>query len=153
MLDEWMESLEPYDFSEAVDFQMAYLAGYFADKYDVSAEASIERANSRIRQSVEDVLRSTVSGGYTSVIKENSSINIQNGKAKYALYPVWVLTTKWRDKIYLFAMNGQTGKFVGDLPVDQGKKKKIFAAVYGISVLVVGVIVLFAGGLLNLLTM
>ena len=53
----------------------------------------------------------------------------------------------------MFAMNGQTGKFVGDLPVDQGKKKKIFAAVYSISVLVVGVIVLFAGGLLNLLTM
>ena len=36
------------------------------------------------------------------------------------LYPVWVLTTKWRDKNYLFAMNGQTGKFVGELPVDKG---------------------------------
>ena len=29
-----------------------------------------------------------------------------------------MLTTKWRDKHYLFAMNGQTGKMVGELPTD-----------------------------------
>lgn len=120
MLDELMESLEPYDFSEAVDFQTAYLAGYFADKYDVSAEESIERANSRIRQSTEDVLASTINGGYSTLVKENSNIRIQNGKAKYALYPVWVLQTTWQGKSYIFAMNGQTGKFVGELPVDKG---------------------------------
>ena len=39
--------------------------------------------------------------------------------AKYALYPVWLLTTQWNGKPYTFAMNGQTGKFVGDLPVDK----------------------------------
>ena len=120
MLDELMESLEPFDFSEAVDFQTAYLAGYLADKYDVTAEQSMERANARIKQSTEDVLASTISPTYESLIKEGSTVQVQNGKAKYALYPVWVLTTKWRDKNYLFAMNGQTGKFVGELPVDRG---------------------------------
>ena len=45
MADDLMESIEPYDFSEAVDFRTAYLAGYLADKYDVTAEASIDRAN------------------------------------------------------------------------------------------------------------
>ena len=38
MADDLMESIEPYNLSEAVDFQTAYLAGYFADKYDVTAE-------------------------------------------------------------------------------------------------------------------
>lgn len=42
--DDLMESIGPYEFSEAVDFQTAYLAGYLADKYDVTAEESIERA-------------------------------------------------------------------------------------------------------------
>ena len=143
MLDEWMESLEPYDFSEAVDFQTAYLAGYFADKYDVSAEASVERANNRIRQSVEDILRSTITGTYTSVIKENDSINIQNGKAKYALYPVWVLTTKWQGKSYLFAMNGQTGKFVGELPVDKSAYWKYWGMFTGIFAAIIMMISLF----------
>ena len=137
MLDEWMESLEPYDFSEAVDFQTAYLAGYLADKYDVSADASVERANNRIRQSMEDIFRSTVSATYTSVVRENGSINIQNGKAKYALYPVWVLTTKWQDKTYLFAMNGQTGKFVGELPTDKGAYWKYWGMFTGIFVVII----------------
>ena len=143
MLDEWMESLEPYDFSEAVDFQTAYLAGYFADKYDVSADASVDRANGRIRQSVENILRSTISGGYTSVVKENSNISINNGKAKYALYPVWVLTTKWRDKTYLFAMNGQTGKFVGELPMDKGAFWKYWSMFAGIFAAIIFIISLF----------
>ena len=36
MADELMESIEPYDCSQAVDFQTAYLAGYLADKHDVT---------------------------------------------------------------------------------------------------------------------
>lgn len=51
-----MESIEPYDFSEALDFQTAYLAGYLADKYDVTAEESIERANQRVKRSTEKPL-------------------------------------------------------------------------------------------------
>lgn len=140
MMDELMQSLEPFDFSEAVDFQTAYLAGYFADKYDVSAEDSIEKANARIRQSTEDILRSTVTGGYATVIKESGNVQIQNGKAKYALYPVWVLTTKWRDKVYLFAMNGQTGKFVGELPCDKGaywKYWSMFAAGFAVIIAII----------------
>ena len=120
MLDELMESLEPFDFSQAVDFQTAYLAGYLADKYDVTAEQSMERANARIKKSTEDLLSSTINGMYTSLIRESGNVHIQNGKAKYALYPVWLLTTKWQGQTYLFAMNGQTGKFVGELPVDKG---------------------------------
>ena len=37
---------------------------------------------------------------------------------KYALLPVWLLSTQWKGKNYLFAMNGQTGKLIGDLPID-----------------------------------
>ena len=39
--------------------------------------------------------------------------------AKYVLYPVWLLNTTWKGKKFVFAMNGQTGKFVGDLPLDK----------------------------------
>lgn len=127
MADDLMESIEPFDFSQAVDFQTAYLAGYFADKYDVDAQQSIERANARIKQSTEQNFASTVSG-YTSVVPESSSVRFFNGKAKYALYPVWLLNTSWEGKKYTFAMNGQTGKIVGDLPLDKSKYKKWFAS-------------------------
>lgn len=47
-------------------------------------------------------------------------MKIQKASQKYALYPVWILNTTWRDQKYVFAMNGQTGKMVGDLPADKG---------------------------------
>ena len=118
MADDLMESIEPYNCAEAVDFQTAYLAGYLADKYDVTAEESIERANARVKRSTEEAFAETVQG-YNSVTAENSSVQFHNGKAKYALYPVWLLNTTWNGNKYTFAMNGQTGKFVGDLPVDK----------------------------------
>ena len=88
MPDDLMESIEPFKFEDAVDFKTAYLAGYLADKYDVTAEQSIDRANERIKRSTEDAFASTVKG-YHSVTTENSSIRLHNGRAKYALYPVW----------------------------------------------------------------
>ena len=118
MEDALMESIEPYVFSDAVDFQTAYLAGYLADKYDVDSEQSIERANERIKRSTEDAFAATVRG-YTSVTPVSSSINLSNGVAKYALYPVWLLNTSWNGRNYTFAMNGQTGKLAGDLPMDR----------------------------------
>jgi hypothetical protein len=118
-----MESIEPYDFSGAVDFQTAYLAGYLADKYDVDADASVERANERIKRSTEDAFRKTVEG-YDVVIAETTNVQLQNGQAKYALYPVWILNTTWNGQKYTFAMNGQTGKLVGDLPLDWGAYNK-----------------------------
>ncbi len=123
MPDDLMESIEPYDFSDAVDFQTAYLAGYFADKYDVGADESIERANERVKKSAEEAFTSTVEG-YDTVTAESSSIKLHGGKAKYALYPVWILNTTWKGQKYTFAMNGQTGKFVGDLPVDKSAARK-----------------------------
>ena len=114
-----MESIEPFDIRDAVDFHTAYLAGYLADKYDVDAQASIERANQRIRQSTEDAFASTVLG-YSSVIPVSNKIRLQNGRARYALYPVWVLNTVWNGQKFTFGVNGQTGKVAGDLPMDQG---------------------------------
>ncbi len=123
MPDDLMESVEPYDYSDALDFQTAYLAGYFADKYDVTAEESIDRANQRIRRSTEDAFASTVQG-YATVNAESSSVQFHGGKAKYALYPVWLLNTTWNGEKYTFAMNGQTGKFVGNLPLDKSAATK-----------------------------
>ncbi len=131
MPDDLMESLEPFDFSEAVDFQTAYLAGYLADKYDVDAEQSIGRANDRIKQSTADAFSATVQG-YTAVTPEATSIRLQNGQSKYALYPVWLLNTTWKGKKYTFAMNGQTGKLVGDLPLDKSAYNKWLFGLTGI---------------------
>lgn len=146
MDDTLMEAIEPFDFSQAVDFQTAYLAGYLADKYDVNAEQSIERANERIRKSTEQAFENTVQG-FTTVIPESTNIQLANGSAKYALYPVWLLNTSWNGQQYTFAMNGQTGKFVGDLPLDKKAYRKWLFGLTGI----IGAAVFAALALMHLL--
>ena len=132
--DDMMESLEPYDFSEAVEFKTAYLAGYMADRYDVGAEESIARANERIKESTVQAFTETVMN-YTTAFPVAETVHVHNGRTKYALYPVWLLNTTWRGQKYTFAMNGQTGKFVGDdLPTDRGlfvRYWMMYAALFG----------------------
>lgn len=143
MPDDLMESVEPFDLSQAVDFNTAYLAGYLADKYDVTAEMSMNRANERIRESAGDALQNTVKG-YNSISSRIVNINIANGFYKYALYPVWILNSTWNGNKYTFAMNGQTGKFVGNIPTNY--KAVVLASLLlgvGVSAVLCGLAFLF----------
>lgn len=126
MDDTLMESIEPFDFGEMKPFQMPYLSGYMADKYNVTAEEVQPRANERVKRSVQDAFASTVKG-YSTVTAESSYVSLSDGHVKYALLPVWILNTKWKGQLFTFAMNGQTGKFVGDLPVDAAAARRLFA--------------------------
>lgn len=142
MPDDLMESLEPYNFREAVSFQTAYLAGYVADKYDISSEQSFGRANQRVKKSVEDGFK-RFTAGYSSVSVRSSTVNLTSSKVNYALYPVWILNTTWNGQKFTFAMNGQTGKFVGNLPLDKGLFWKWFGITFGIAAVLSAVIGFF----------
>ena len=146
MADDLMESIEPFDFSQAVDFQTAYLAGYLANRYDVDIDASTPRINQRVKKSTEDMLASTVSG-YTTLEVEDSTVFTSHGRVDYALYPVWLLNTKWNGQTYTFAMNGQSGKMVGDIPIDKSRVTKRFLLMFPIGA-VIGALI---GLLLNVL--
>lgn len=141
MDDTYMESLEPYNYSDLVEFGTPYLAGYLADKYDVDADASTPRANERIKNSTVSEFSKTASG-YSTCIPTGTKIDLSNRNIRYALLPVWVLNTKYNDKMYTFAMNGQTGKFIGKLPIDRSKYWKYWGIVFGAAALI-GTLLLF----------
>ena len=128
MPDDYMDSIEPYDYAELKPSSTAYLPGFLADKYDVSVEDSRERADKRCAGSLLSALESTVSG-YTSCNETHRDIHLKRGKVYYALLPVWILNTRWEGKDFLFAMNGQTGKLVGSLPVSTKRVIGLFAAI------------------------
>lgn len=132
MDDALMQSIEPFDYSEAVNFQTAYLAGFFADKYDQSASDCAWIANTRMRNSTMQCFMNTIHG-YATCIPEHTNIQLKEGRITYALLPVWLLNTVYKGKKYTFAMNGQTGKFVGNLPVDKGKAFWIGTAVMAVT--------------------
>ena len=118
--DPHMDSIEPYDYSELKPFSTGYLPGYMADKYDIDAMSQIDRIASRERNTVRTAISRTVTG-YSTASIQSERYRVIPGKVHYALLPVWLLVTNWRGDKYVFAMNGQTGKLIGDLPVDKGK--------------------------------
>lgn len=136
------ESIEPYDYSEMIPFSNEYLSGYFADIYDVNSEDVLGRVAERAKASVKESFKETVIG-YATVSESESNIDITKGDIHYALLPVWMLNTNWNGKTYTFAMNGQTGKVVGDLPVDKKKFWKRTAMFFGIFAAVAAVVAFF----------
>jgi len=123
MDDNYMDAIEPFNYGEMKEFQTAFLSGYIAEKYDVDADNCKERAAKRMKNSMENEFRASVTG-YASVSVESSSVSTENAKVTYSLFPAWVLNTKYKKENYMFLMNGQTGRLVGKLPVDTGKSWK-----------------------------
>ncbi len=146
MPDAHMDAIEPYDYSEMVPFSTAYLPGFLADKYDMSEEDCRGRAEKRAANSALNAMEQDVSG-YSTCSVSGQRVNIRRKRVHYALLPVWLLATKWNNGSYLFAMNGQTGKLIGDLPVSRGRYWAWFA---GISLPLMAVLaaLMYFGGLL-----
>lgn len=130
--DEIMDSIEPYNYSEFKPFNRSYLSGFLAEKYDLNKDEVYDRAKNRMENTMVDELKSTIRG-YNSVTVDNSDVNINSGEVEYALLPVWMLNIKFKEKMYTFAMNGQTKKVVGTVPMDSGKVIKKCILFFGIS--------------------
>ncbi len=123
-----MESIEPFDYSQLTEFDMAYLSGYFADKHDVSAEFGKERIHQRVDAAFDEELAGTMIP-YTTVVPMNKQLQLTHSQARYVLMPVWLLNVRYKDKLYNFAMNGQTGKITGQLPICPKRTAAWFAGI------------------------
>lgn len=140
--DRLMETLEPFDYSKMEDFSMSYLSGYLAERYDQDEKQVYGRIRSRIEDYTSKLLHDTIQG-YSSVSVNSCNVDIQNAKATYVLLPTWMLTYHYNGKTYVFAMNGQTGKIAGSLPISKARAAAWFG---GISASVFAILLI--GGLL-----
>lgn len=116
MEDGLMDALEPYDYQAMIPFDMPYLAGFAAEKYDQDSASVFQRVDSRATDSARSFLMGTISG-YSGVKVANAQKHFSNAHANYAMLPVWSLKYQYKNKSYTFAVNGQTGKVVGRPPV------------------------------------
>lgn len=133
--DSIMDSIEPFDYSQLMNFKDAYLSGYLANKYDVGVDENTSRIESRIENTLENKLNSSVIG-YETVHCNYMDIDCSQGNVYYALFPVWFLTTVYNGEIITFAVNGQTGKIAGKLPISNKKLFGIITVVFLIIIII-----------------
>ncbi len=124
-----MESIEPFDYSQLQNFDMAFLSGYLADKYDVPSDQGKQRVKERVENAFDAQLQSSFLG-YSTVVPSSCQLKIDHSKARYALMPVWILNTRYRGKLYTFAMNGQTGRMTGSFPISPQKCAIWFGGIF-----------------------
>ncbi len=127
-----MESIEPFNYDELQPFSMTYLTGFFADKYDVDKVQVFPRVKSRASQAGKKVVRDSI-GSYSSLAVSSEQYNILKTDWEYMMLPVWFMTYNYNNKIYEFAINGQTGKLAGTPPLDKAKLR-MFCTALGIGI-------------------
>ena len=139
--DQVMNSIGPFNMQELEDYSHSYLSGFLAEKYDVNKEDVYPAIKNRVEQAVNVTLRESVRG-YDTVRVNGTHVRVHKTRFHYTLMPVWMLTYIYQGEIYLFAMNGQTGKLFGRLPLDKGRLLK-----FSIFIFFITFIICFIGGL------
>lgn len=117
--DEAMQSIEPFDLSKKIAFNPAYLSGYLAERYDETSDVELPKIKDKIELTIHDKIVDEIN--FDRVSTSNFTTNLNIDEPEYALLPTWLLYCSYNNKKYLFAMNGQTGKFIGNLPIDKIK--------------------------------
>lgn len=142
MDNDLMDALEPFDYSGLTDFNSAYLSGFLADRFDEDPDESLPRAGERMNNSAAEVFSGCASE-FQSVSVKSSNMKLVDPSVKYVLLPVYLLNLKYKDKNYRFAVNGQTGKVVGELPISKIKSFLHFGLFFSIAAIIGGVIAYF----------
>ncbi len=117
---ELVDSITPYDESQATDFSLTYLSGFFAEKYDILQEDLKPVIENRVRRYADSLVQDTI-GGYSNLNLLRQDLNFSGESWHYTLLPAWILTYLYQGKTFIYAINGQTGKIHGELPVDKKK--------------------------------
>lgn len=132
---EMLEGILPYPTEDYVDFSIPYLQGFVAKCRDIEREDLGGEVKRRMNSYAEELLRRTASG-YSTLDTNSIDVAILNAHWEYSLMPIWILTYKKKEKTYVYAINGATGKMYGELPVSIPKLIALGVGVFILSFLV-----------------
>ena len=140
--DDIMDSIEPFDYNGLVEFNSSYMSGFLAEKYDIEMNDLENRAKKRAIETAKDTLYKDIIG-YDEKIIRSAVDEVDIKETSYVLLPVWMLNVKYNGKIYTLAMNGQTGKFIGNVPISWKKVAKVWTITFVIITAIMLLINLF----------
>lgn len=131
MEDGVMDLMEPYDYQMLQNFEPRYMSGFYGEVYNQGAPELEGRAQAKARNASEELMRASYAG-YSSMKTFRNDLELQRDGVNYALMPVWEYGYRYKDKTYLFHINGQTGRLIGRTPVSVGKVLSYGASVFAL---------------------
>ncbi len=119
------ERIAPYDVKNMNRFTPSFLSGFYADTNDVDASIYQPDATKIANQSAYTYIKNNAhlySGVHFD--SNNNLTNKLHARCEHvdtAMFPVWFLSYRNKDRVAYATVNGQTGKVAADLPVSIGK--------------------------------
>ena len=132
MPDAHMDAIAPFDLSSMRAFSTSYAAGYLMEVADESADACRPRAEELAKTSFEQDMESDVTEqpSIDGIAKTTAhETQVETIRMQECVLPVWLMHCTWDDKDMLFAVNGETGKCVGDLPISKARRRATVTAI------------------------
>lgn len=114
-----LRGLEPYNTADNKSYRPEYVAGFAAERYAIGIKEAWQMAKTSIKFKLQRSIEKRI-------IKENNADRVRNLQIdaafskltyKYLLLPVWISSYKYKEKVYQFMVNGQTGKVSGKTPI------------------------------------
>ena len=139
MPDTHMDAIEPFNYQELTEFNAGYLAGYLAEVSDEDVDECLSRAETRCANTFESKLEHDALRHVDRVSRKDHSTVVDLTRVETTMLPVWLLHSTWENNEMLFAINGQTGRIIGDMPYSRAKRRSTIF----VCVLVAGVIDFF----------
>ena len=138
--------LEPYDLEKALTFSPEYLSGFYTDRYDVPAAEIAAVAKRKSNDAVKEEMMSDVPKN-ARITEEKTDIKMTD--IEYALLTAWFMTFRYQGILYTVAVNGQTGKVVGNVPSNRFKVGASIAILMTVMVVLCTYVSVFVGGLMT----
>lgn len=114
-----LKDVEPFSLKANKKYQPEYLAGFISERYSVGLQAGWGTAQGEIARmldgEIEDKIRQEQRADVVDSLNRRTAFSAI--KYKYLLLPVWMSSFRYRDKVYNFLVNGQTGKVGGKYPL------------------------------------
>lgn len=134
----WVDAIEPFNFGELREYDGKYLLGRGAE------EAALDRAQA------EDVARKLIEAKEQSECARlvpgdthrdlRVSTALEDVAARMIFLPVWLAAFAYKQKVYRFVVNGQTGKVTGEAPLSYFKVALVVGAVALVVLLIIAIV-------------
>lgn len=118
-----LQGLEPYRTAENKAYKPEYIAGFAAERYSLGVSNAWELTKDSMRFKLKENIERDIRREHNADRVRNLKIDtlFQDMTYKYLLLPVWISSYKYKEKVYQFMVNGQTGKVSGKTPISVPK--------------------------------
>jgi ribosomal protein S27E len=109
-----LTALEPWDLDQLKRYEPVYLAGFKAQRYEVSLPEGFEEAKRIMATAIESDVRRDIGGDEQRIDRLTTSYS--GITFKHLLLPIYIGAYRFNGKVYQVMVNARTGEVQGDRP-------------------------------------